>query len=506
MTLTFTDIFCGAGGSSIGLTAAGLELKLAANHWRTAIDTHAANFPHAEHLCADINNYDMRGLPSTDVLWASPICTEASPAGGSAKGRPKKAKVRPRGQLDMFEQGGHVEQAGFTRTRATFGDVIRATEVRRYKFVVVENVPDVTWRWELFDWWCQGMCLLGYDMQAISGSSAHFGEDGNDAAPQWRDRIYLVFSRKDIPRPDVTLRPVAWCAPCGTDVRAVQWWKNTAKTRQRKFGKYGRNGQYLYLCPNATCRNAIVEPYVRPASTVIDWTDLGDRIGDRDPADLLAPKTVARIEQGLKLFAGQRSLITVNHSDGDARALPIDYAPLPTRTVKVGEGVLTPPLLVPAGGSWNDTAYPANRPFRTRTATESEALLTPESFIAVLRNHADAHRLDEPLRTMAAGGGHHALVVPYRRANRPTTTDHPLHTMATRDSGALVQPAPAVQDCRFRMLKPREQLRSQRFPDAYRVTGNIAEQTMQAGNAVSANVAQWIGRRLIAAADSRSAS
>ncbi len=33
VSLTFTDIFCGAGGSSLGLAGAGLELKLAANHW-----------------------------------------------------------------------------------------------------------------------------------------------------------------------------------------------------------------------------------------------------------------------------------------------------------------------------------------------------------------------------------------------------------------------------------------------------------------------------------------
>src|ERR1022692_4866472 len=75
---TFTDIFCGAGGSSIGLTEAGLEQRLAANHWQRAIDTHAANFPGAEHLCADVNNYDFRRLPRTQILWASPICTEGS--------------------------------------------------------------------------------------------------------------------------------------------------------------------------------------------------------------------------------------------------------------------------------------------------------------------------------------------------------------------------------------------------------------------------------------------
>jgi DNA (cytosine-5)-methyltransferase 1 len=51
------------------------------------------------------------------------------------------------------------------------------------------------------------------------------------------------------------------------------------------------------------------------------------------------------------------------------------------------------------------------------------------------------------------------------------------------------------------MLKPREHLRAQRFPDSYVVTGNKGEQTMQAGNAVSANVAQWLGSRVAAVLD-----
>ncbi|MFD0600187.1 DNA cytosine methyltransferase [Catellatospora coxensis] len=291
-------------------------------------------------------------------------------------------------------------------------------------------------------------------------------------------------------------------------MHAVQWWKDTPLTRLRKIGKYGQ--QYLYICPNVACMNTVVEPYVSPAGSVIDWTDLGQRIGDRDPSDPLAPNTISRIRQGLKQFSGEQSLITVNHGDGGtgraARALPLHGAPLPTRTVKIGEGVLTPPLLVPAGGSWNTTASPTTRPFRTRTGSESEALLTPEPFVAVLRNHGTAHSIRQPFQTMAAGGGHHALVVPYRRNNRTTSTDEPLHTMATRDSGALVRPAVAVEDCRFRMLKPREQLRAQTFPDTYRVTGNVAEQTMQAGNAVTCTVAQWLGNRVMTALDSRAAA
>lgn len=221
MSVTFTDIFCGAGGSSIGLTAAGFELELAANHWSRAIETHAANFNAAEHLCADVSNYDMRRLPSSDVLWASPICTEISPAGG---------RRRSRAQLDLLEQG-PITQAGFERTRATFMDVIRATEVHRYTAVLVENVVDVAFDWELFDWWVSGMKLLGYQCQYTSVSTAHIGGADNPHAPQWRDPLYLTFTRDGVPLPDVTPAPPAFCGDCGVNVAAIQAWRNPDRRR-----------------------------------------------------------------------------------------------------------------------------------------------------------------------------------------------------------------------------------------------------------------------------------
>lgn len=55
------------------------------------------------------------------------------------------------------------------------------------------------------------------------------------------------------------------------------------------------------------------------------------------------------------------------------------------------------------------------------------------------------------------------------------------------------------------MIQPREQLLAQRFPADYTVHGNKGEQTMQAGNAVSCNVAQWVGAR-VADALSRTAA
>lgn len=475
MSLTFTDIFCGAGGSSSGLVAAGLELRLAANHWARAIETHAANHPGADHLCADINNYDMRRLPTTDILWASPICTEISPAGG---------RRRTKGQLALLEHGS-VPDAAWERTRATAYDVIRATEVHRYKAVLCENVVEFVTDWELFDWWRRGMELLGYNSQVVSASSAHIGGEGNVPAPQWRDRVYIVFTRHGVPLPDLRPTPLAWCGECGEDVHAVQSWRNG-----RTVGKYRQ--QYDYRCPNRSCRHALVEPYVRPAASIIDWSDIGTRIGDR--ARPLAERTMERIRAGLAAFPGVRSVVTVNHGGHDGRAVPADRAPLSSRTVRIGDG-----LLVPSGGTWNTAPTSTAEPMRTRMANPKgfEALVTTP-FVVELRRNGRAADVSRPLATVTAGGNHHGLVIPFRSGNRPTTTAAPLHTMSTKDSAGLLAPAPSVEDCHFRMVQPREQLLAQRFPDDYIVHGTKGEQTMQAGNAVSSNVAQWIGERVAA--------
>lgn len=480
MTLTFTDIFCGAGGSSTGLVNAGLELKLAANHSKIAISTHAANHRDAEHVCADVNNYDMRRLPRTDILWASPICTEISPAGG--RGRSRKLLPGEQALLDY----GPVESAAWERTRATAYDVIRATEVHRYKAVLCENVVEFVVDWELFDWWFSGMERLGYDGQIVSVSAAHIGGDSNIAAPQWRDRIYIVFTRKGIRKPDLAPRPLAWCPVCDMDVHAVQAWRNG-----RTVGKYKQ--QYDYRCERTQCRHTIVEPYINPAASIIDWNNLGERIGDR--AKPLAASTMRRITAGLAKFPNQRSVVTVNHSGHDGRTFPADAAPLPARSTKIGEG-----LLVPCGGGWNTTATTTDTPMRTRTANPKgfEALVaTSQPFIVEYRNHADASAVTDPLATVTSGGNHHALVVPYRNA-ATKTTDDPFHTMSTVDSAALVGPAVNIDDCWFRMVQPREQLLAQRFPRDYIVHGTKGEQTMQAGNAVAVNVAQWVGERVMA--------
>ena len=111
--LTMTDLFCGAGGSSTGAVTAGVQVRIAANHWKLAVQSHNENHPDTAHDCADISQVDPRRYPTTDILWASPECTNHS----QAKGRKKLLDSTP----DMF--GLTLPDEAAERSRATMWDV-----------------------------------------------------------------------------------------------------------------------------------------------------------------------------------------------------------------------------------------------------------------------------------------------------------------------------------------------------------------------------------------------
>lgn len=286
MTVTVTDLFCGAGGSTLGAAAVdGVAVRIAANHWQRAIDTHAANVPAVEHDCADISQIDPRRYPPTDVLWASPECTNHSGATG---------RRRPPTQPDLF--GDTLPEAAGERSRATMWDVARFAEHHRYRVVVVENVVEAA-RWVLWPAWLHAMTALGYRHRVVYLNSMHAPAATGLRAPQSRDRLYVVFWRAGQPAPDLELRPPAWCGGCGQVISAVQAWK---RPDLPGWGRY--RAQYHYRCPHAQCRHAVVEPDTDPASVAIDWALPGQRIGDRTRP--LADKTMARIRAGLARYTG----------------------------------------------------------------------------------------------------------------------------------------------------------------------------------------------------------
>lgn len=172
MSITATDLFAGAGGSSEGLTQAGCRVLAAANHWPTAVRTHQANHPSTVHHLANLSETDFRIFPSTDVLWASPSCVWHARAGGRTKPPAEVERLRA--------DAGAID-------RATAFAVIAAAEVHRYPVVIVENVREFT-AWSLFDWWVAGMEALGYQYQAAVLDSHDLGE------AQHRVRWYGTFT------------------------------------------------------------------------------------------------------------------------------------------------------------------------------------------------------------------------------------------------------------------------------------------------------------------------
>jgi DNA (cytosine-5)-methyltransferase 1 len=453
---TFIDMLCGGGGSSAGLTMAGGHLLSGINHDSIAIATHSRNFPDADHKVADLNHYDMRDLPpGADVLWASVICTEISPAGGR-----KRSKANP-GQLELLEFG-PIRKETFERTRATAHDVIRAAELWRFPIICVENVIEFFTDWELFAWWCKGFEVIGYHPAVImSASSAHLGGEGNDPAPQWRDRGYVAFVRKDLPKLTLSPRPEAYCPACDKTVQSLQVWKDpkgtlTASGRRFLVGKYGpRSGQYFYRCP--VRGHGMVEPFVRPATSIIDWSYLGERIGDR--AKPLVPTTMARIQRGVDMVAA---------------------------------GLLSPSFLGADGGSGKAGTSPLMDQFHPPLG----------SFIDTARRNTLPRSPLEPLTAVAAGGNHHGLVVPYRKNNVPTSVGAPFGAISKIDSAGLLAGegdiSLDVRDWHYRMVSWTEQALAQRFPVGYEMAGNQGERTAQAGNAVSCNAAQYLGERFAA--------
>lgn len=552
----FLDFFAGFGGSSSGLVEAGFELASAYNHWDKAIAVHSANHNAADHVQGDLSGFDMRRLPKkARVLWASPECTWHSPAGG--RKRPPRAD-----DLDLFDD--YVANDGGERSRSTMWDPLRAAEARAFDVVMIENVPEVA-SWALFPVWLKAWEALGYSWQIVNVSAAHVYSEGNAPAGQWRDRIYIIFARKGVTVPPLEPRPLAWCAQCSAVVESQQSWK---KSLPIQVGKYGR--QYVYVCGANRHARSVVEPYVLPAASVIDWSDLGTRIGDRDRP--LAAKTMRRVEIGARMFArpavvahtGQTwDAADPRHRDygndyGYFRAWDPTESPLMTRQAGgSGDALSVPPYLTEYYG--NGGATPIDAPVGTMTTHDRHALVVPPYAVAV--NHdggaraqqlgdgplptrstkigdglvfpphmvemygtSTARGIEDALSTVTAGGNHHGLAIPpgaflsrqYGSHGRDaaylnTSAMEPTGPMTkTGGNHALVIPSRKrpdqmfdgdlpfdLDDVRFRMLGPTEHLRAQRFWEDYDTSAaNKSETTQGAGNAVPVNVAHWVGQHV----------
>lgn len=526
--ITATDQFCGAGGSTDGATEAGVEVKLALNHWDLAIKTHNTNFPDTAHDCTDISACDPRRYPSTHILITSPECTNH----GLAKG--KRRKNLNQGQLfDSFKIDPAEE-----RSRATMWDVPRFAEFHQYEVIIVENVVEAR-LWVTWDAWLKAMHLLGYNHKCVYLNSMFFYP-----CPQSRDRIYVVFWKKGNKAPDLEYNPNAWCNNCEKNVLAFQSWKNSAKP----YGKYGERNQYLYRCPKCT---SVVTPYHFAAFNCIDWSIKGERIGDRSTP--LSENTMRRITKGVEKYGNKRLLFSretnvfetgnpfFTYAEHAKQTIISDSSDsIRTQNTRQTAGLVMYPFLMLNGDTSRERVYGMEHPLPTQSTFQNYNLVVPP-FITELNSTGTAREITEPLSTVLAGGNHHGFLIPMvvenmgqsnsrsvleRLATQTANTkfglvtDANLHsfisyyyggsdiashiteaanTCRTTDSMALInyESEINIDDCLYRILKPHEIQRAMAFRDNYVILGSQKNKVKQLGNAVTPPVMKWLVKQCV---------
>lgn len=417
MKYRIADLFCGAGGTSAGAVEAAAALGrqpevTAVNHWPIAIATHTANHPGSRHLCTGIdsvNPLDLYPDGGLDLLWASPECTHHSIARG---GKPVN-----------------------DQSRSTAWHVLNWVEKLLPPIVLIENVPEFeSWgpvghngrplksrKGEIFEAWVATLRSFGYKVDWRLLCAADYGD------PTTRTRLFVqaVRGRRRIVWPDAT-----HSRSC--DLLAKRRWA--------------------------------------PARDIIDWTLPAGSIFDRKKP--LSPKTLARIEAGLRKF-GLKGFIVPQFGEREGqtpRTHDIEE-PVPAVTSH-GAGALVQPFIV----AWDHTSGGSgaglsgiDEPISTVVTKARHGVAEP--FLVELRGtgadqiDSTARHLDRPAPTITAGGVHLCLVSPFliKTANghgpsddsRVKSLDQPAPTVCgNRGDLALIEPhlLPQQSDGRLRPI------------------------------------------------------
>lgn len=521
--LIAVEAFSGFGGLTQGIEKAGFTTIMAANHNRYKVKVHEANHPDAEHWVADLvdpesgDYHDVRDLPAGDIFAAGVSCTNHSQA---------NTKKAYRQGLTLFNFEDEEYEARVTRSerdRATANCVLHYAQVHHPRLILVECTTELaSWGPALpgrpkvgdgstYRWWLREFDKIDYRHQVIYLNSMFFD------VPQSRDRLYIGFSKKSLPKPDLDHRPPTWCWRCDRLVEAVWSWKTgVPPTGSVRYGK-----QYNYRCPS--CRTEIVPP-MAPSLNAIDLTDLGIRIGDKPvkkhkdgSTGPLAAASMARAQRCLERFGDFPAVLMPAKSMRGVERHP--WQPMATQTSQQETALLsTGAVIVAAGNTYERNGSTCrsrslDQPLWAQTATATTGLITPPVAVAVDNYQGAPRSVADPLPTQG-GSETFALVsagvLPYRKNTVPAVYAEAMPTVTAEQIPALLtaqwRAALAdvrLEDCFYRMMTPHEIGRGcgfdVNFPGyegSFIVWGSNRDQVDGYGNAVSPPVGEWIGSRL----------
>ena len=222
------DMFCGAGGSSAGAQAAGVEIAAGIDMCPIATTTFAANFPNARIWTERLETIGLDSLKretgTIDLLLASPECTSHSCARGNAERN--------------------------EASRATAMQVIEYARALRPRWLVLENVTHMR-PWSRYSELKKELKSLGYHLGEHVLDSASFG------VPQRRRRLFLTGDRQRKPKEPVRKKPgrprtvKSVLDPAGSwKTSPLFFWRRAQATLERArrgFQVLGRDASFLLV-------------------------------------------------------------------------------------------------------------------------------------------------------------------------------------------------------------------------------------------------------------------
>lgn len=406
LIFAYIDLFCGAGGTSTGVSHTNYGKVIACvNHDKTAIASHAANHPDAMHFIEDIRTLNLSGIlklvnkirdeyPHIKiVLWASLECTNFSKAKG---GLPRDAD---------------------SRTLAEH--LYRYVEILNPDYIQIENVVEfMAWgplddngkplkRRNGVDWmaWRENINAYGYTDDWRELNAANYG------AYTSRNRLFGIFAKEGL--------PIAW--PAYTHAKHPE-------------------------------KNMFGEPLKKwmPVRDCLDFTDEGASIFSRKKP--LVEKTLERIYAGLVKFIAKgddRFISKYFSGKPQGKNISVDG---PAGTVTTIDGQALVSITMDPNATAFLTKYNSSNPLNGKVSAGSSidepchtiavqqriAVVHPE-FLVKFNHNEDVKSLDNPSPTLTTKDKIGLIMMKYYGSGgQLMDKDLPCSTLTTKDRIAAV--------------------------------------------------------------------
>jgi len=355
MTYRLIDLFCGAGGMSLGFVdrrfCGGFECVLAVDNDEPSLATHSANFD-GKVVCRNIEDWlaEKPRIPQADVVIGGPPCQGFSLLNKKRNGDHRRALWEP--YLDVVERCGaklfvmenvtelyrSEELVQIKRRARRMGFKVEATVLNAADY----GAPQTRKRTIIVGWRAEGVCAplfppppthaapelktslppwrtvrqaigdlrkpKGTEIGEVSPLDLHFGRNPTEISLARYRAVPPGGNRFDLQKNARHITPACWIKKTsgGTDLFGRLWWDRPSVTIRTEFFK-PEKGRYLHPVEHRPITH-------REAARLMGFpddfvfkggkTDIAKQIGNAVPPDLAAA-IAAMVKTCLNAFSAQ---------------------------------------------------------------------------------------------------------------------------------------------------------------------------------------------------------